>query len=83
MVEVAEVVVELALLLCRPLIDAVNRILCGRQHGHCEVRVVNARPTPTTTHSANGTFDFVDRWLPREAGAELTAARRAVTARGL
>jgi hypothetical protein len=32
-------------------------------HGLREVRVVNARPTPSTTHSGNGTDDVAAQWL--------------------
>jgi hypothetical protein len=35
----------------------------GRQQGLREVRVVNARPTPSTTHSADGTDDVAAQWL--------------------
>jgi hypothetical protein len=35
----------------------------GRQHGLREVRVVNARPAPSATHSADGTDDVAAQWL--------------------
>jgi hypothetical protein len=35
----------------------------GRQHGLRKVRVVNARPTFSTTHSADGTDDVAAQWL--------------------
>jgi hypothetical protein len=35
----------------------------GRQRGLREVRVVNPRPTPSTTHSADGTDDVAAQWL--------------------
>jgi hypothetical protein len=35
----------------------------GRQHGLREVSVLNARPNPTTTHSADGTDGVAAQWL--------------------
>jgi hypothetical protein len=56
----------------------------GRLDGLRKVRVVNARPTPSTTHSADGTDDAAAQWLRarrarsvrrRAAGADCDDAR--------